>query len=47
MDIGSLVFSKEFGRGIIEKISPSNSLMEVRFKNFPNVVLLSTSLERI
>jgi len=47
MDKGSLVYSQDFGCGIIEKISPSKSLIEVRFEDFPQKVVLSSTLELV
>lgn len=43
--IGKLVFHKELGRGIVEKISPSKSLVEVRFKHTGKEVVLSGTLQ--
>jgi hypothetical protein len=43
--IGKLVFHKELGRGIVEKISPSKSLIEVRFKHAGKEVVLNSTLQ--
>lgn len=47
MNKGLLVYNKEFGRGIVNKISPSGSLVEVRFKHFGYQVVLSGSLTQV
>jgi len=47
MKKGSLVYHKEFGRGIVERKSPSASLIEVRFKHFVNTIVLSSSLKTL
>lgn len=44
MNLSQLVHSKEYGRGIIEKISPSKSIYLVRFKNFGELKVLSSSV---
>ncbi len=43
--IGKLVFHKELGRGIVEKISPSKSLVQVRFKHTGKEIVLSSTLQ--
>ena len=42
---GKLVFHKELGRGIVENVSPSGSLITVRFKHFIEQVVLSGTLQ--
>jgi len=42
--IGNLVLSKMYGKGIITKISPSSSIVEVDFTNFGLQHVLSSSL---
>ena len=42
MKEGSIVFNNELGRGIVEKISPSGSIVRVRFKHNTQVVLRSS-----
>lgn len=44
MKIGKLIYHEDFGRGIIEKKSPSGSLIGVRFKKYEERVVLSSSL---
>ena len=43
--IGKLVFHKELGRGIVEKVSPSKSLVQVRFKHAGKEIVLSSTLQ--
>lgn len=47
MKEGSIVFNNELGRGIVEKISPSGSLVRVRFKNYSTQVVLRSSIRLI
>lgn len=47
MKKGQLVFHKEFGRGIISKISPSGFIILVRFKNFMPRQVINGSLQLI
>jgi len=47
MKEGSIVFNNELGRGIVEKISPSGSLVRVRFKHFTTQVVLRSSIRLI
>jgi hypothetical protein len=42
---GKLVFHKELGRGIVENVSPSRSLITVRFKHYAEQVVLSGTLQ--
>ena len=44
MKVGVLVFSKNFERGIVERISPSGFLVSVKFKNYGLQTVLSGSL---
>ena len=44
MKVLDLVYSKEFGRGIVAKISPSKSIILVRFKSYGPVQVISSSL---
>lgn len=45
--IGSLVYNKTFGRGIVEKISPSKSLVVIQTKFFGQRTVLFCSLTLI
>ena len=42
-----LVHHKEFGRGLIQKVSPSASLIQVKFKHLGNQTVLSSTLTPI
>jgi len=44
MVVGSLVYSNNLGTGRVEKISPSKSLVEVNFEDYPKQTVLYSSL---
>jgi hypothetical protein len=47
MKKGILVYHNNFERGIVENVSPSGSIISVRFKNFGYKAVLSSTLEII
>ena len=47
MQVGQLVYNKEYERGIIQKISPSGFLVQVKFQNFGEQILLISTLTEL
>lgn len=45
MKKGQVVYSEEFGRGVVDKTSPSKSLVSVKFRHYGVRTLLSSSIQ--